>query len=1265
MMQETIHILMIHDDPAAGHTIRDVLENGLESVRIDEVYSRSRFRQALAASVYDIVLSGASQGSFTGREVIRDLRETGSDIPIILLQETATDRDLDAPGAPGQVDSVGGSSIHLKRLPARIVRIIERKKAEQAIHNQASWQLQRYRHIVDATDDFMAFVDANYIYCAVNQRYLDGFQKGWDEVVGHSVAEIIGADQFENGLKENIDRCMGGERCQYECWIDFPGLGNCLLDISYTPHVGSDGTVTGVIIRGHDLTSQRQAEDAMREGEERLRQYFDAGLVGMAIYSLEDGWVQINDYYCEIVGYSREELVQMTWADFTHPDDREMSAAQFKRILDGEIDRYSMEKRCVRKDGETIYIRISTECSRKKDGTVDYLVGFVQDITEQKKAEQALRRSEQLLRSYYDAGLVGMGLSRPDKGVFQFNDTFCEIMGYPRSELETMTWEDLTHPDDRAACTRQYERVMAGEIDNYSIDKRCVRKDGKIIHVTSSSKCVRKEDGTVEYLVTFVRDITERKLAEEALFRTHRALQVLNECNHSIVHATSGQELINTICRIIVETGGYRFTWVGYAQSNEDRTVYPVASAGYEAGYLDNDFSWREDRERFEPVSEVVGSGKAFIVRDIAAYPVYGSLKNAALERGYRSEIALPLNVGGKAFGALMIYASEADTFDHEEEKLLVRLADDLAYGILSVHTSRKHERAEQALRDSENRYRYLYDENPAMFFTVDTNGMILTVNKFGAQGLGYEVDELTGTSIFDLSYGNHKQLLMEFLQTCLETPGQVHYMEQQKVRKDGSVLWVKEAMRAVADSDGERSIFIVCEDITETRKFSEQLSYQASHDSLTDLINRGAFEKRLKKLLDTIQIDDSQHALCYLDLDQFKIVNDTCGHLAGDELLRQLGMLLQQQIRQRDTVARLGGDEFAILMEHCPVHRAELITGKLIQSIVDFQFIWEDRIFKVGVSAGLVPINRSSGNITEILKNADTACYTAKRQGRNSIHVYGKEDEGYIQKHGEIRWVSQIYTALEKDRFRLYFQSIVPLHNSENDIERYEVLVRMETENGDLIMPDLFMPAAEHYNLSTRIDRWVISTLFGLVKDLSQKGYRMPQYSINLSGHSIGDEELLNFIIQQFEISHIQPESICFEITETVAISNLTSAMRFINTLRDLGCLFALDDFGSGLSSFAYLKNLRVDYLKIDGLFIRDITTDPVNLAIVKSMLEVGKALGKQTVAEYVENKNVLNMLRDIGVDYAQGSYVCEELSFEEMARHGTSNIIELNERR
>ncbi len=421
------------------------------------------------------------------------------------------------------------------------------------------------------------------------------------------------------------------------------------------------------------------------------------------------------------------------------------------------------------------------------------------------------------------------------------------------------------------------------------------------------------------------------------------------------------------------------------------------------------------------------------------------------------------------------------------------------------------------------------------------------------------------------------------------------------------------------------------------------RLSYQASHDNLTGLPNRREFELRVERALASAREHHQLHTLCYLDLDQFKVVNDTCGHVAGDELLRQLAVLLQNQLRERDTLARLGGDEFGVLLENCPPDQAQPIAEVLRQTVKDFRFVWRDKTFVIGVSIGLVPITAESESLDALLRSADAACYAAKDRGRNRVHVYQVGDVELQRRRGEMQWVTQITQAMEENRLRLYVQPITPLQPTADGEIHYEMLLRLIDEEAQVVLPMAFIPAAERYNLMPSLDRWVISAAFSAYGQIFPEGPgdRKRLCTVNLSGHSLCDENFLAFVERQFAINRVPYEGICFEITETAAITNLTEAMEFIKTLKGRGCKFSLDDFGSGLSSFTYLKNLPVDYIKIDGTFVRDMENEPMDRAMVESINHIGHVMGLKTIAEFVESPRVLAHLREIGVDYVQGDII------------------------
>lgn len=556
-----------------------------------------------------------------------------------------------------------------------------------------------------------------------------------------------------------------------------------------------------------------------------------------------------------------------------------------------------------------------------------------------------------------------------------------------------------------------------------------------------------------------------------------------------------------------------------------------------------------------------------------------------------------------------------------------------------------------QALTGAKDRYLALFDDNPTMVFNLTASGCILSVNHTGAKQLGLTVEELQDCSIFDYIHPSDLPIVHGLFDYCQASPFLVHKQEIRQICRDGHIIWVRATARLVGNERQQGRLLLVCEDVTEARLLSEQLSYQASHDALTGLANRSEFDRYIKNAVTLALTDNSEHALCYLDLDQFKVVNDTCGHLAGDELLRQLGDLLRKHVRQYDFVARLGGDEFGVLMYNCTLHQASLACEKLRDVVRDFRFAWEDRSFTIGVSIGVSSINKKSSNAVNLLKEADAACYAAKDRGRNRVHVFSPDDQELALRHGEMQWVAKIQQGLENDLFCLYGQPIVPLLKPDDGLH-FEALIRYRNGKGPIVPPGAFLPAAERYNLACAIDRWVISHLFEWIANRPAFQDQLSICAVNLSGLSLSDETMQAFISEQFSLWGIPTYKICFEITETAAIANLSCATRFINQLRDRGCLFSLDDFGSGLSSFAYLKNLPVDFLKIDGLFVKDILEDKVDLAMVRAINEVGHIMGKKTIAEFVENEQIFNVLYELGVDYAQGYGISEPVPLAELKR-------------
>ncbi|MGD0492114.1 MAG: EAL domain-containing protein [Steroidobacteraceae bacterium] len=528
---------------------------------------------------------------------------------------------------------------------------------------------------------------------------------------------------------------------------------------------------------------------------------------------------------------------------------------------------------------------------------------------------------------------------------------------------------------------------------------------------------------------------------------------------------------------------------------------------------------------------------------------------------------------------------------------------------------------------------------------TVDAEGHIDYVNTSAEALLGQTFDQVVGKSFAEVA-----SLVDESDRRSLGDP------VRKALATGGRITMGKRAVLVPANSSPERSVeisvtplktegkemlglVVVMHDTSELRGLTRQMTYQASHDALTGLVNRREFERRLREAMDAAQTGDVAHALCYLDLDRFKVVNDTCGHTAGDNMLREVATIIKDAVRDSDTAGRIGGDEFALLLVGCPLEKARQIADDVVRAIDDYRFVWKDKIFNIGVSIGLVEIGRGGGSIEDIMNSADSACYVAKKQGGVHVHVYSAREEANARHSGEIHWLQKLQGALRDNKFELYYQPIVHAHSSVVNGPALEVFVRMETENGEPAAPPAeFIRAAERYRLMPHVDRWVVQAVLSAI---GRGGMKLPpdrSVAINISGQTLGDSEFLEFVVDCFDHTGAKPSDICFEVTESAVVANLDHARRFIGVLHGMGCEFALDNFGSGLSSFSTLKTLPMDYLKIDGSFISNLAVDTVNQAMVGAMIELSRTLNFRVVAEHVEDQLSLDTVREMGIDFAQG---------------------------
>lgn len=530
---------------------------------------------------------------------------------------------------------------------------------------------------------------------------------------------------------------------------------------------------------------------------------------------------------------------------------------------------------------------------------------------------------------------------------------------------------------------------------------------------------------------------------------------------------------------------------------------------------------------------------------------------------------------------------------------------------------------------------------------TTDTDGAIDYLNSAAEELTGIGREQAVGKRLADLM-----KLVDESDRRDLGDPVARCLSERRRVGLGRRALMVSAdggrelsieltASPILGPEDVLTGAVVIMHDVTEIRGLTRRISYQAAHDALTGLINRAEFERRLEQGLDTVREDGTSHVLCYMDLDRFKAVNDTCGHLAGDNLLREIARIIRDEVRDSDVVARLGGDEFGMLLIRCPLDKARQIANDVCNAVRDYRFVWQDRIFTVGISIGLVEVGRDNASIKDLLNAADSACYMAKQEGRGRVHVYSERDEITARQRGEIHWLRQLQSALREDRFELHTQPIISTVGRTREGPAVEVLLRMIDDEGTLHQPRQFIQAAERYQLMTNIDRWVVQSTLAAI---AQGGIRLPDQRsccINLSGQSLAEEGFLEFVVDCLDHSQISPGRICFEVGEAAVMARFDQARRFVAVLHGMGCQFGLDDFGSGFGSFTTLRDLAIDYLKIDGVYTRDVRPDTLNHQVVSAIAGMAKVLGFRVVAEQVETQADFEALRAMGVDFVQGNFI------------------------
>ena len=806
-------------------------------------------------------------------------------------------------------------------------------------------------------------------------------------------------------------------------------------------------------------------------------------------------------------------------------------------------------------------------------------------VGELEGTQSRLRDSERRMRSITDS-LPALVCYIDSGHVFRFNNLAYERwLQKPLTEITGRTVAEVYGDEVYQHLLPAIDAALRGERSRFEV--AFTARDGTLHHASGKYLPHRSDDGSIVGIHGLIIDETKQRRATVDLETSRRFVQRTGE---------------------VAGVGGWQFE---------------LAS---------NTLTWSEVTCRLHdvPTDYRPELDAAIGFYAPSAQPLIRAAVEAALANGTAWDLELPLvTATGRPFWARVNGAAEYE--DGKPARLI---------GAIQDITARKQ--IEQALQDSREMLQVTLDSIGDAVITTDNEGRVLWLNPVAERMTGWLKAEATGRplrQVFVTLDDETRRPAADPVHACIES-GRTTGLARNTllISRDGVEYGIEDSAAPIRASDGaSHGAVLVFRDVSEQRRLSREMSHRATHDSLTGLVNRSEFETRLGRVFDALTNENGNNALLYIDLDQFKLVNDACGHSVGDQLLRQVSSLIAGTVRSRDTVARLGGDEFGVILERCDLERAQKVAQKICDQMEDFRFLHDGRRFRVGASIGLVPVDRRWINMAAVLQAADSSCYAAKEAGRNRVHVWFDTDRVVKARQGEMQWVGRLEQALDEDRFELYSQRIEQLAGATVGMH-CEVLLRLREPDGTIVAPGVFLPAAERFNMATRIDRWVLRRIIGWLDRARIEGRAIALVSVNLSGHSVGDRAFHRDAREMLRLAAFDLRQLCFEITETAAITNFSDAKAFIDEMRALGVRIALDDFGAGASSFGYLKTLPVDYLKIDGQFITDLLTDELDHAAVRCFNEVATIVGVKTIAECVETEEIRLALTDIGIDMVQG---------------------------
>ncbi len=1101
--------------------------------------------------------------------------------------------DLFAGGALALLALVAAGAALFVRRELRLRAAIGIEMADG--RNRLQLSERRLRAIADNIPALIAYIDRTETYRFTNAAYEPLFGVPPEQVIGRTMTEVMG-EPTRAALAFAVEDALAGRRIQFEK-TGMGRLPDATFMVSYVPDINARGVVDGFYVMALDITDRKRAERELANSEQRLRTITDNLPATIVRLDEQLRCTYANEHFRRLFGIDPAALVGTSHRVFRGEEEWAVIGPHVEAALRGEVRQFEVQA-AVR--GRRQWVQQSLIPDVDATGRIVGYLSVTFDITERKRQEEALRKSEGFLeRTGRMARVGGWEVDLVERKAVWSEETR-RIHGVGADyEPSLQAGLEFYAPESRAQIEAAVARAQADGTP-WDLELPLIRADGRRIWVRAVGT-PEFVDGKAVRLVGALQDIDDR-VAQRL------ALQVAND---RIALAT--------------ESGGIGI-WeldIAHGELIWDPRMYALFgdTSGGRASPLG---LWAErvhpdDLPGLQDAMAAAAQGGRLLDRDYRVVLPDGAIRHLrGTARALRDADGFPRRLIGANWDIT------------ELRELAASLAEDRS--LLSVTLA--------SIGDA--------------VITTDARGQVTWLNPVAERLTGWTSTEAIGkpiAQVFHIVDEHTREPLADPVASCLAERRAVGVPSQTVlVARDGREFGIQDSAAPIRTEAGVvLGAVLVFHDVSEQRRLSGEMSWRATHDALTGLVNRTEFEARLGRLLESAQQDGGEHALMYVDLDQFKLVNDACGHAVGDQLLQQMSRMLADAIRARDTLARLGGDEFAILMEHCTVDQAQRVAQKICDGMDDFRFLHDERRFRIGTSIGLVPVDRRWHSAAAIQQAADTSCYAAKEAGRNRVHLWFDTDVAMRERRLEMQWTTRIEHALDEDGFVLFAQRVIALKTATGGV-RAEVLLRLRQPDGALVAPGAFLPAAERFHLASRIDRWVLKKTVDWMAALPDPA-RVEQLSVNLSGQSVGDRSFHRWALEL--LAKAGPQlcgALCLEITETAAVTHIADAALFVDQVRAVGVKVALDDFGAGAASFGYLKTLRVDTLKIDGQFVRDLVDDPLDEVAVRCFIDVAKVMGLTTVAEFVDKPAILQRLRALDVDFAQGYLLHEPAPIDQL---------------